>query len=65
MKIAQLPRLYLRPTVISVLMIVFISNPGAAADGDATLIVSPSSAAPSDEDHDGILIWVELITTEP
>jgi len=36
----------------------------ASADGEA-LIVSPISAAPSNEVHNGKLVWVDLVTTDP
>jgi predicted enzyme related to lactoylglutathione lyase len=64
-KFAELLRRYQRTAVIAVLMIVVISSPAAAADGDAALIVSPISAAPSGEIHNGKLVWVDLITTDP
>ena len=64
-KLIELPRRGLRPFVMAVLMVTLISNPGAAADGDASLVVSPISAAPSGEIHNGKLVWVDLITTEP
>ena len=42
-----------------------VAMPGAAsADGEA-LIVSPISAVPSNEVHNGKLVWVDLITTDP
>ena len=64
-EILQLPRRCLRPLVMAVLMITLISNPGVAADGDTPLVVSPISATPSGEVHNGKLVWVDLITTEP
>lgn len=36
-----------------------------AAASDEALIVSPISVAPSGEIHNGKLVWVDLITTEP
>lgn len=63
-KIAELPRQFLRPTIIAILMIVFISGPAAAVDDDAAHIVSPISAAPSGEIHNGKLVWVDLVTTD-
>jgi predicted enzyme related to lactoylglutathione lyase len=64
-KTAELRRRCLRPLVMAVLMITIISNPGVAADGDTPLVVSPISSAPSGEVHNGKLVWVDLITTEP
>jgi len=64
-KFLELPRRCLRPFVMAVLMITLISNPGVAADGDTPLAVSPISASPSGEVHNGKLVWVDLITTEP
>ncbi len=64
-KIAKRPRRCFRPVVMAVLLIAITSNPSAAADGNAALVVSLVSAAPSGEDHDGKSVWVDLITTEP
>jgi len=64
-KITELPRRCLRPFVMAVLMTIFMSNAGAAADDNAALVVSPISAVPSSEVHNGKLVWVDLITTDP
>jgi predicted enzyme related to lactoylglutathione lyase len=64
-EIAELPRRLLRMILMAFLTITLLSNPGVAADGDAALIVSPISATPSGEIHNGKLVWVDLITTEP
>lgn len=50
---------------MAVLMVTLLSNPGAAANDNAALVVSPISAAPSGKVHNGKLVWADLITTEP
>jgi predicted enzyme related to lactoylglutathione lyase len=42
-----------------------IAFAGMAAADDSGLIVSPISASPSGEIHNGKLVWVDLITTDP
>ena len=64
-KITELPRRCLRQFVMAVLMTIFMSNAGAAADDNAALVVSPISAVPSSEVHNGKLVWVDLITPDP
>ena len=64
-EISEPSRSCLVPIVMAVLVITFISNPSVAADGDGALVVSPISAAPSGEVHNGKLVWVDLITTDP
>jgi predicted enzyme related to lactoylglutathione lyase len=64
-ELAELSRQCLRLFVMPVIIITLISNPGVAADGDTSLIVSPISSARSGEVHNGKLVWVDLITTEP
>jgi predicted enzyme related to lactoylglutathione lyase len=49
----------------SVIAFAGIALPGMAAADDGGLIVSPISASPSGEIHNGKLVWVDLITTDP
>lgn len=49
----------------SVIAFAGIALPGMAAADDSGLIVSPISASPSGEIHNGKLVWVDLITTDP
>jgi predicted enzyme related to lactoylglutathione lyase len=49
----------------SVVAFAGIALPGMAAADDGGLIVSPISASPSGEIHNGKLVWVDLITTDP
>jgi len=61
----ELPRRRLLLSVIAVLVIAFMSHASSASGGDAALIVSPVTAAPSAEIHNGKLVWADLITTDP
>ncbi len=65
MEISEPSRWCLVPIVMAVLVIAFISNPTGATDDNAALVVSPISAVPSGEIHNGKLVWVDLITTDP
>ena len=47
-----------------VLLMLGLVGPYATAD-DQALIVSPISAVPSNQIHDGKLVWVDLVTTDP
>jgi predicted enzyme related to lactoylglutathione lyase len=47
------------------LMLALVGSYTAATADDETLIVSPISAAPSNEIHNGKLVWVDLVTTDP
>lgn len=49
----------------SVIAFAGIALPSMAAADDSGLIVSPISASPSGEIHNGKLVWVDLITTDP
>lgn len=48
---------------VVLLMLGFLGSHGAA--GDDALIVSPISAVPSNQVHNGKLVWVDLVTTDP
>ena len=54
-----------RTVLLPALAIVFVANTSDAAQGDEPLIASPVSAMPTDEVHDGKLVWVDLVTTDP
>jgi predicted enzyme related to lactoylglutathione lyase len=47
------------------LMLGLVGSYTAATADDEALIVSPISAVPSNEIHNGELVWVDLITTDP
>ncbi len=47
------------------LMLGLVGSYTAATADDAALIVSPISAVPSNEIHNGKLVWVDLVTTDP
>jgi predicted enzyme related to lactoylglutathione lyase len=49
----------------TVIAVASVALPGAADAGEGGLIVSPISTTPSGEIHNGKLVWVDLITTDP
>jgi predicted enzyme related to lactoylglutathione lyase len=49
----------------SAIIIAGIAMPSMGAADDSGLIVSPISASPSGEIHNGKLVWVDLVTTDP
>jgi predicted enzyme related to lactoylglutathione lyase len=49
----------------SVIAIACIAMPGIVAAEEGGLIVSPISTSPSGEIHNGKLVWVDLVTTDP
>ena len=51
--------------VMAVLMATLVTNPCTAAQSDEALIASPVSPTPSGEVHNGKLVWVDLVTTDP
>ena len=50
---------------VVLLMLGLVGSYTAATADDAALIVSPISAVPSNEIHNGKLVWVDLVTTDP
>jgi predicted enzyme related to lactoylglutathione lyase len=53
---------YLQLIVMAALV---MTGARSSADGDGSLIVSPISPVPSGEVHNGKLVWVDLVTTDP
>lgn len=58
-------RFFRRAIVVAISLTVCVGTSGLAAAGDEALIVSRILAVPSGELHNGKLVWVDLITTEP
>lgn len=54
-----------RLVLMAVLMTTFITNPRTVAASDDALVASPISPTPSGEIHNGKLVWVDLVTTDP
>jgi predicted enzyme related to lactoylglutathione lyase len=52
------------PGIVSILMMVLLTNSGAASANDDALIVSPISPVSSGQIHNGKLVWVDLVTTD-
>lgn len=53
-----------RCTIFAGLLMLGFVYSSVTAD-DQTLIVSPISAVPSNQVHNGKLVWVDLVTTDP
>jgi predicted enzyme related to lactoylglutathione lyase len=53
------------PSIMAILLMVLLTNPSTVAASDEALIASPISPTPSGEVHNGKLVWVDLVTTDP
>ena len=48
-----------------VILTIILGFGSSSATADGVLIVSPISAMPSNQIHNGMLVWVDLVTTDP
>lgn len=48
-----------------VILTIILGFGSSSATADDVLIVSPISAMPSNQIHNGMLVWVDLVTTDP
>ena len=51
--------------MLAIAMTALVTNTGTAADNNEALVASPVSPTPSGEIHNGKLVWVDLVTTDP
>lgn len=48
-----------------VILTIILGFGSSSATADDVLIVSPISAMPSNQIHNGMLVWVDLVTIDP